>query len=172
MSNTRQTRMIRLLTFVFTLIGVNAVYMSFMQNDFKMGVAGFSILTVCGFAFWYLGKSKEERKEPDAFLVQIAENKNNILHGGWDYRGGLITPETVITQYFFTFSLITISFKIPSRFYIVVRDKTSVINFIYSILSLILGWWAIPWGAVYTIQTLMNNSKGGNKIKVSSLVDV
>lgn len=171
MENTRQTKMIRLLAFIFTLIGANGIYVATTNNDPKMGMIAFAMLTVCGFAFWHLGKSKEERKEPDSFLVQLQGNRDSIRSGGWQYKDITITPETVLAQYIFTFSLITLSFKIPSRYYIIGQENTGLVNAIYTSLNLLLGWWAVPWGPIYTVQSLANNLKGGNQITVESVLN-
>jgi hypothetical protein len=171
MENTRQTKLIRVLAFIFTVIGANGIYMSISNNNTKLGIISFAILTVCGFSFWYLGKSREDRKEPDAFLVQLLANRESIVTGGWKYKDKLvIEPETVLTQYIFTFSLITLSFKMPSRFYIAGQENTGLVNFVYTSLNLLLGWWGIPWGPIYTIQSLVNNLKGGNQITVESVL--
>jgi hypothetical protein len=86
------------------------------------------------------------------------------------YGENLITPQTIITQYFFTVSLVTVSFKVPSRFYIVGEENTAFVNSIYTLFSFLLGWWAIPKGPFYTISTLTNNIKGGNKLNVGELI--
>jgi hypothetical protein len=31
----------------------------------------------------------------------------------------------------------------------------------YSLISLFLGWWGIPWGPIYTVQSLNKNAQGG-----------
>lgn len=171
MENSRQTKMIRLLAFIFTLISINGLYISFSNHDTKMGIMALVMLTVCGLAFWHLGKSKLERGEPDAFLAKIKENEKYILLGGWEYNGNKITKETELTQFIFTFSLVTISFKIPSRFYVVDQENTFLVNFLYTSMNIILGWWAIPMGPIYTAQSLFTNLNGGNKISVESLLN-
>ena len=145
--------------------------MSITSNNERLGLISFAILIICGFAFWYLGKSKEERKEPDAFLVHLQENKELITRAGWNHKGYLITPDTVLSQYIFTFSLITISFKVPSRYYIVGQDNTGFVNLIYTSLNLLLGWWGIPMGPVFTVQSLFTNLKGGKRVTVESVLN-
>jgi hypothetical protein len=50
------------------------------------------------------------------------------------------------------------------------EENTSFISAIYSLLSFLLGWWAIPVGPFYTISTLSNNLKGGSKMLVSEVI--
>lgn len=37
--------------------------------------------------------------------------------------------------------------------------------------SLVLGWWGIPWGRVYTLQAAWTNLKGGKRQTVGALLD-
>jgi hypothetical protein len=34
----------------------------------------------------------------------------------------------------------------------------------YIAISLLLGWWGIPWGPIYTIQSLVTNLRGGKDL--------
>ena len=146
MANKRQTLLIRILAFIFTVVSCFVLYEKTQSQAYDEMLGPIGILFLAGFTLWYMGRSSKNRKEPDAFIKQLQENKDKISSQGWMYGECLIKPETEITQFFFTFSLITVSFKIPSRFYIVGEENTSFINAIYSTLSFILGWWAIPVG--------------------------
>ena len=172
MENSRQTKMIRLLAFIFTLIGAVGTYNAAISNNERDVLISFAILIVCGFTFLYLGKSKKDRKEPDAFLVELQENKERILNGGWRYKDFVLKPDTVLTQYMFTLSLITVSFKVPSRYYIVGQENTAFVNLIYTSLTFLTGWWGIPMGPIFTVQSLYTNLKGGKRIAVSSILNV
>ena len=54
-----------------------------------------------GFIGLHMGKSDEDKKDPDDFLIKLQENSEKINNGGWLYGENLITPCTIITQYFF-----------------------------------------------------------------------
>jgi hypothetical protein len=34
----------------------------------------------------------------------------------------------------------------------------------WTLLTIVLGWWGIPWGPVYSIQSLVVNLKGGKDV--------
>lgn len=34
----------------------------------------------------------------------------------------------------------------------------------WSLLTFVLGWWGIPWGPIYTIQSLVVNFRGGKDV--------
>jgi hypothetical protein len=66
----------------------------------------------------------------------------------------------VVFQYCISVFLMT--FKRSSDVYFIRPGHTALTPRIgYSILSLLLGWWGIPWGPIYTIQAFWNNAIGG-----------
>lgn len=34
----------------------------------------------------------------------------------------------------------------------------------YTLLTLLFGWWGIPWGAIYTIDSIYTNHTGGKDV--------
>ena len=160
----------KILAFLWT---VGLVYLLIVVNEGKpeQQLVLFVVILLSFAGFWYFQKPEEYRKVPDAFLNQLKENKKAIMSNGWLYGKCLIDKNTIITQYYFTLSLVTFSTKTPSRFYIVGQENTAAINFIYSFLSFILGWWSIPHGPIFTLQTLYSNLKGGHRIRVADIVN-
>jgi len=74
-------------------------------------------------------------------------------------RGG----KFVTFQY--TISVIFFTFKETSSIYLIKGSESSVFKGLrFTLLTFFLGWWGIPWGPIYTIQSLINNLKGGNDI--------
>ena len=39
----------------------------------------------------------------------------------------------------------------------------------YTLLSLVAGWWGIPWGPIFTIGALYNNLKGGKDVTIKQM---
>jgi hypothetical protein len=80
----------------------------------------------------------------------------------------------VIYQY--CFSLLVITFKRPSNIYFISHEANAVIKGLpFTLLSLLLGWWGIPWGPIYTIQSIWINFKGGRDVTnevIASLASV
>lgn len=71
-------------------------------------------------------------------------------------RGG----KFIIFQY--CVSILIYTFRVSSDIYLIKGGETTVSrSFKYSIVSLIAGWWGIPWGPIYTIQSLISNVRGG-----------
>jgi hypothetical protein len=42
----------------------------------------------------------------------------------------------------------------------------------WTVLSMLVGWWGIPWGVIYTIQTLYTNCMGGKDVTAEVLGSV
>ena len=64
--------------------------------------------------------------------------------------------------FIYCFSLIIVTFKRSSNIYFIkAGEKTLSKSIKYTLISLLLGWWGIPWGIIYTIQSLVTNFQGG-----------
>ena len=71
-------------------------------------------------------------------------------------RGGRF----VIYQYCISIGIMT--FKRGSNIHFLKAGQGSVGKGLgFSAVSFVLGWWGIPWGPIYTIQSLWNNFRGG-----------
>jgi hypothetical protein len=67
--------------------------------------------------------------------------------------------------YEFCISLLVITLRRPSRVYYLPPGELGLLRGMpYSLISLLLGWWGIPWGLVYTPLTLFTNLQGGRDI--------
>src|SRR5437867_4392049 len=62
-------------------------------------------------------------------------------------------------------SVIVLTFRRPSDIYFVRQGENAVVKGLpFTLLSLVAGWWGIPWGPIYTIQSIYNNSRGGKDV--------
>jgi hypothetical protein len=67
-------------------------------------------------------------------------------------------------------------FEFVLSFLLITRRKTSAVFFIrpgetvfwkclpYNLLTLVTGWWAIPWGPAFTIGAVKDNLQGGRNV--------
>lgn len=104
---------------------------------------------------------RSERRRDDRFLRWLSENGAAIEGGGARYRDILITPGTTLTRYEVALSFLVVSFKVPSRLYIVGHDATLLVATAFTVISLLLGWWGVPWGPIYTVRAVWSNVRGG-----------
>lgn len=67
--------------------------------------------------------------------------------------------------YQYCISVIVISFRRSSDVYFVPPGQSAVAKSLpWTLLSLVAGWWGIPWGPIFTIQSLITNFGGGKDI--------
>ncbi len=71
------------------------------------------------------------------------------------------------------FSLVFISFQRSSGIqYIRAGHGPGAHAWPWTLLSMVVGWWGIPWGIFFTIQTLYTNSMGGKDVTTELLSSV
>jgi hypothetical protein len=69
----------------------------------------------------------------------------------------------IIFQY--CVSVVVLTFRRPSDIYFVRAGENALVKGLpFTLLSLVVGWWGIPWGPIYTIQSAYNNSRGGKDV--------
>jgi len=69
----------------------------------------------------------------------------------------------VIYQY--CISVLVMSFKRASSIYFIrPGDNAFTKGLPFSLISLVLGWWGIPWGPIWTISTIVTNLRGGRDV--------
>ena len=62
----------------------------------------------------------------------------------------------------YTISVILMTFKRGSDIHFIRSDEgTFGKSLPYTILTMFLGWWGIPWGPIYSIGTMVTNFGGG-----------
>ena len=67
--------------------------------------------------------------------------------------------------YTYTVSIIVMTFKRPTDVYFIRAGENAVLKGLpQTLISLLFGWWGIPWGPIYTIGTLYRNLRGGRDV--------
>lgn len=68
-------------------------------------------------------------------------------------------------SYTYCISIILMTFKRPSDIFFIKSGESAIAKGLpYTFLSLLLGWWGIPWGPIYTLAALFSNTGGGKDI--------
>ena len=68
-------------------------------------------------------------------------------------------------MYQYTISLIVITLQRSSDIYFIRAEERGGVNGLpYTLISLMLGWWGIPWGPIRTIRSIACNLSGGRDI--------
>ena len=74
-------------------------------------------------------------------------------------RGGRF----VIFQY--CISIVILTFKRVSAIHFIKADESKFRKGAgFSLVSLVCGWWGIPWGPIWTVSTLIANCRGGRDV--------
>lgn len=158
----------RIILIVAGLFLAGALYNFFAPTGDPMeGVAGLAIASLLVGLWLFLLK---QDKLNGNFLDWLSKNAITIMSGGSLYNDVLITSEMQITQYQAALSFLVITVKVPSRFHIVGHESSLGAACLFTLVSLIFGWWGIPWGPIYTIQSIFSNLNGGHKQKVGDLL--
>jgi hypothetical protein len=77
----------------------------------------------------------------------------------------------IIYQY--VISILIMTFRRNSNIYFVKTDESAVVKGLpYTLLSLLVGWWGIPWGIIYTVQALITNLGGGKDVTAQVLASI
>jgi hypothetical protein len=79
-------------------------------------------------------------------------------------RGGRF----VVYSYCVSFLLVTL--RRPSEIYFLRAGASRVRRGLSSsLITVLLGWWGIPWGPVYSVKALLENFKGGKDVTADFL---
>lgn len=77
----------------------------------------------------------------------------------------------VVYQY--CISIILMTFKRSSNIHFIKAGESSITPGLgLTFLTLILGWWGIPWGPIYTIGALIKNLGGGQDVTQEVMAQV
>lgn len=67
--------------------------------------------------------------------------------------------------YKYTISAVVITFRRSSDIYLVRAGESRVVKGLgWTALTLLLGWWGIPWGPIFSIGSLWTNLRGGTDV--------
>jgi hypothetical protein len=70
-------------------------------------------------------------------------------------------------------SLLLVTFKRSSDVYFIrVEESAFTKGLPFTLLSLVAGWWGIPWGPIFTLQAVWNNTRGGKNVTADVLAEL
>lgn len=70
-----------------------------------------------------------------------------------------------VVCYQYCVSILVMTFRRSSSLYFIPAGESAVSKGLPWIgLTLVAGWWGIPWGPIFSIQSLVTNFKGGKDI--------
>jgi len=70
-----------------------------------------------------------------------------------------------LVRYQYCVSLLVITFRRSSEVYFIPAGESAVTKGLpWTLLTLVAGWWGIPFGPIFSIQSLITNFKGGKDL--------
>jgi uncharacterized RDD family membrane protein YckC len=84
-----------------------------------------------------------------------------------------VSKGTKIVVFQYCFSIIIMSFKRESNSYFIKAGESTLKYSIgFTLITLIFGWWGIPWGPIYSVKALYSNITGGKDITQNVLLSM
>jgi hypothetical protein len=70
-----------------------------------------------------------------------------------------------LVRYQYCVSLLVITFRRSSEVYFIPAGESAISKGLpWTLVTLVAGWWGIPWGPIFSIQSLITNFKGGKDL--------
>lgn len=151
---------------LFVILVIAGIIHIFLGH-FADGGLLLALSAALGGVIYWLAKEQQKALE---FLHWVQANRQMIQQGWSYYESKKITPRTVVTQYqaCISFFIATTRFRSPRL--VVGSDKSQGTAIIYTLTSLLFGWWGVPWGLIYTPQAIYRNLCGGYRQTIAELL--
>ncbi len=133
---------------------------SFSEGNpaYAFGLAGaFAVLSAVSIVI--------EGRQRRRFVQWLVDNRKEVQSFGQEFEGQTILNRTELREFHLAFSVIAFSFRVPSRYFIL-SSRLPLVAIVYSVVSVICGWWGIPHGPIFTLQALCWNLRGGRRLQV------
>jgi len=159
---------------LFFLIIISVSFLLASQDDFgnssnlseSIGI----LVLYCLFVFIYFYFYTEEG-ESRKFQVWLWQKHPDFEEGKiLSYQGYSINKDTQIRHYSGIISYFLSSTVFHSRPLLKEKDRIFYLGLFYSLVSLIVGWWQIPFGPYLTIRSLVRNLKGGEVYTIEEMI--
>ena len=137
------------------------------KGDFGNVVVGLVLATagLGGFAFM-----THSRRQRASFRDWLQEHAQEIASGSAVYDGYPVTLNTTLRTFDVSVSMLLVSSKFSSQYVIDGHPSTSRLKTASTCASLLLGWWGIPFGPVYTVMAVYRNLSGGHETTVRQVL--
>lgn len=126
------------------------------------------ILTAYLAALYLRRKRHQQRTD---FVNQLKSYRRELRSGGTVVVDTLMLRYgTVLATYRLNIGALLTNIVVPSRYHISSGEEQGE-SLLYSLLSVVSGWWAFPTGPLITLSLIKQNLGGGEKISVAALID-
>ena len=151
------------------LLLLYGVYDSLRMHDYHnaLVVASMAAIFFCPVVLTVLAELNQRK-----FIRWLASNVDALATGEAVYRGVKVSAHSEVVTFDLAFSVVIASFKIPSQMFIVGQHRIWPWRIAYTLLSFVFGWWGVPWGPVFTVQSLHRNLTTKNRARLIDMIDL
>lgn len=151
-------------------LGISAAYYGDQSTALGCLVVASMMAAVCWGVRRLWKANKARGTTEDHFLHWLGMNHAAVREGTAMFRDVRITPQTELVRFTTVVSMVLMTFRTPSRFYVKGVESTGWANAAYTTATFLLGWWGFPWGLIYTPAALYRNLSGGERVSVDALL--
>jgi len=151
----------------FTGLFFVAAFYNVVIGSYEEALGGLVIAGIMGGVYLFF---RREKKQADEFLRWLFAHRADIERGGASYEGIRITPQTDIRQFRATLSFLFFTTSAPSRFLLSGRHSFIRTGLLYTLATLVFGWWGLPWGPIETVKSITRNLRGGHRITIGDIL--
>jgi hypothetical protein len=136
---------------VFGILFLVAAAYNLVQRDYK-NMTGTLVFAGALFAIYFARRSKAA-----ADITVVSQ------HDGGRPRCCKCGSDQGVSlrAYLLTYSIVFFTSKSAGAFKPICGSCSIKAGLPYSLGTLLLGWWGIPWGPIYTVQAIAKNFRGG-----------
>ena len=148
---------------------VGAIY-NFTQGIYHEAGVGFAISFVLVGLYFF---ERDQKSQVSSFLIWLMDNKEGLKNDKTKtlmWNNVPVKYDSYVTQYQICTSFLFVTFKEPTGYILDRSSNKFYVNFIATTVTVFMGWWGIPWGPIYTIQTIFRNLGGGVKKSIEELI--
>ncbi|MBL8085061.1 MAG: hypothetical protein JNN26_20735 [Candidatus Obscuribacter sp.] len=106
------------------------------------------------------------------FLEWLEANVDEIRAGGAVFQGQRITPDTEVVRYGMCWSLVFLTHWRSTDYFLKGTEAQRRGFITATAVTLLAGWWGIPFGLVLTPFYLIRNLTGGEKSTIGKLIAI
>jgi hypothetical protein len=127
---------------------------------------------IAALALGYYLFFRGQRQATELLIHALALRREELEKTGQvTVMGNLLKPDDEVGRFSTSISFVLVTISLQSRYFLPGESGARAVALSCSLGSLLFGWWAVPWGPVYTIHSLVSNSRGGSRISVMDLAN-
>jgi len=155
---------------VVSVLFFAAAVMNTIDEDFPNAIAGVLISFVFTSVYVFNIEQEKRKQEFTDWLLQNKEKLKTNPTSPLQWNGSVISHSFPMTQYQMTLFFLFMTSRYRSGFIFQDNPKKTKTALASSLLTLLVGWWGIPFGPICSIQTFYRNARGGCQSTVGASI--